>query len=41
VGNLKRHNLSLRKANRDLILELKLDEEVKDKMNLLAEVAEI
>lgn len=41
VGNLKRQNLSLRKANKALRLQVKLDEEAKDKLNLLAEVAEI
>jgi hypothetical protein len=41
VGNLKRQNLSLRKENRALRLQVKLDEEAKDKLNLLAEVAEI
>jgi hypothetical protein len=41
VGNLKRHNLPLRKENMDLCLQVKLDEEAKDKLNILAEVVEI
>jgi hypothetical protein len=39
VGNLKRQNLSLRKANRALRLQVKLNKEAKDRLNLLAEVA--
>jgi hypothetical protein len=40
VGNLKRQNLSLRKENMTLRLQVKLDKEAKDKLNLLVEVAE-
>ena len=39
VGNLKRQNLSLRKENRALILQVKLNKEAKDRLNLLVEVA--
>jgi hypothetical protein len=38
VQNLKRHNLSLRKTNRSLRLQVKIDEEGKGKMDLLAEI---
>jgi hypothetical protein len=41
VGNLKRKNLSLRKENRSLKKKMKVDDEARGKLDLLAEVAEI
>jgi hypothetical protein len=41
VHNLKRHNLSLRKTNRSLRLQVKIDEEGKGKLDLLSEIEEI
>ena len=41
VGNLNIPNMSLRKANKDLRLQVKLEKEGKDMLNLLVEIAEI
>jgi hypothetical protein len=41
VGNLKRQNLSLRKANRFLKKKMKVNDEARGKLDLLVEVAEI
>jgi hypothetical protein len=41
VRNLKRQNVSLRKENRSLKLRIKVDDEARGKLDLLAEVAEI
>ena len=41
VGNLKRQNLSLRKANRSLKQRMKVDDETMGKLDLLAEVDDI
>jgi hypothetical protein len=41
IQNLKRQNLSLRKTNKALRLQVKNDKEGKDRLNLFAEMAEI
>jgi len=41
VGNLKKHNLSMRKANRYLKQRIKINDETRGKLDLLAEVDEI
>jgi len=41
VHNLKEQNLSLRNTNRYLRLQVKIDEEEKGKLDLLAEIEKI
>lgn len=41
VGDLKRHNLSLRKENRSFKQRMKVDDESRGKLDLLAEATEI
>jgi hypothetical protein len=41
VGNLKRQNMSLRKENRSLKMRMKVEDEARGKLELLAEVVEI
>jgi len=41
VGNLKRQNMSLRKENRSLKLRMKVEDESRGNLKILAEVVDI